>query len=34
MIIGRLGPLTLAQMVGREAAAPRIGYLEEHVAIG
>ncbi|MFN3467571.1 MAG: TrkH family potassium uptake protein, partial [Candidatus Brocadiales bacterium] len=34
MFIGRIGPLTLALMVGREAAAPGIRYPEEHVAVG
>lgn len=34
MFIGRIGPLTLALMVGRGAAAPGIRYPEEHVAVG
>ncbi|MEK7242142.1 MAG: potassium transporter TrkG, partial [Planctomycetota bacterium] len=34
MFIGRIGPLTLALMVGKEAAAPGIRYPEEHVAVG
>ncbi len=34
MFVGRIGPLTLALMVGREAVAPGIKYPEEHVAVG
>lgn len=34
MFVGRIGPLTLALMVGREVAAPGIRYPEEHVAVG
>jgi trk system potassium uptake protein TrkH len=34
MFVGRIGPLTLALMVSREAAPPGIRYPEEHVSVG
>ncbi len=34
MFIGRIGPLTLALMVGRRVVTPGIRYPEEHVSVG
>jgi trk system potassium uptake protein TrkH len=34
MFVGRVGPLTLALMVGRVVSPPGIKYPEEHVAVG